>query len=293
MRIALCSALAMLAALGAVAQEELTRQLWNSEFIGKRPAGTGAPAKPPSYRRTTPVSPQTASPPPAGEGTILGLTLWRVRPPRPADAAGTRLLVLEPTGGGAGEQVPERLSADTVLAEGDRVRLSVEAATSGYLYIIDREKYADGSLSDPYVIYPNRLTRIDGNRVSPGRLIEIPDREDHPNVFTIRSSRPQQSAEVLSLLITTQPLAEVKIGSQPFRLDTSVYKEWEKQWAAKAERFELEGGAGQAWTPQEKQAGAGQDGALTQSDPTPQSLYRVSAPPGSPVILEIPLQFKK
>jgi len=292
MRIALFSALTLLASFGAMAQEELTRQLWNSEFIGKRPEGTGAPAKPPTYRRATPVPQQTAAPPPAGEATILGLTLWRVRPAKPSDS-GTRLLVLEPTGNGAGEEVPERLNADTVLAEGDRVRLSVEAATSGYLYIIDREKYADGSLSDPYVIYPNRLTRIDGNRVSPGRLIEIPDREDHPNVFTIRSSRPQQAAEVLSLLITTQPMAEVKIGNQPFRLDTAVYQEWEKQWAAKAERFELEGGAGKAWTPQEKQAGAGQDAALTQSDRTPQSLYRVSARPGSPVILEIPLQFKK
>jgi hypothetical protein len=203
------------------------------------------------------------------------------------------LLVLEPTGEGAGEQVPERLSADTVLAEGDRVRLSVEAATSGFLYIIDRERYADGSLSDPYVIYPNRLTRIDGNRVSPGRLIEIPNRDDHPNCFTIRSSRPEQAAEVLTVLITPQALAEVQIGNQPFRLDSAAYQGWEKQWAAKAERFELEGGAGQVWTPKEKQAGAGTDATLTQSDPTPQSLYRVSAPPGSPLILEIPLRFRK
>ena len=283
--------LALIAAVAAAAQEESTRQLWNTEFMGKRPPGAAAPAKPSTYHRTSPATSQPAASPAAGDGTMLGLTLWRVRPPKPSDAVGTRLLVLEPAGDG--EQVPERMGADTVLSEGDKVRLSVEAATSGYLYIIDREQYADGSLSDPYVIYPNRLTRIGGNQVSPGRLIEIPDRQDRPNCFTLRPSRPEQSAELLSVLITPQPLAEVKVGNQPFRLDPKMYQSWSQQWSAKVEQFELNGGAGQTWTASEQQAGASQNATLTQSDAAPQNLYRLNSKPGNAVMLEIPLRFKK
>jgi hypothetical protein len=32
------------------------------------------------------------------------------------------------------------------LAEGDRLRMSIEAARSGYLYVVDQEQYADGSI---------------------------------------------------------------------------------------------------------------------------------------------------
>ena len=279
-------------AMIVAAEEESTRQLWNTEFIGKRPPGTGSPAKP-NYRPSTPASAPGQAAPAVGEATVLGLTLWRVRPPKPSDAAGTRLLVLESSSDNASEQVPERMGTDKELAEGDRVRLSIEAATRGYLYIIDREQYSDGTMSDPYVIYPNRLTRIDGNMVSPGHLIEIPGREDRPNCFTIRASRPGQTAEVLSVLITPKPLTEVKVGNQPMRLDPELYKGWEKQWAAKAERFELDGGAGQVWTPQEQQAGAANGATLTQADAPPENLYRINSKPGSPVILEVPLRFKK
>jgi len=95
------------------------------------------------------------------------------------------------------------------------------------------------------------------------------------------------------VLITPKPLTEVKVGNQPMRLDPELYKGWEKQWAAKAERFELDGGAGQVWTPQEQQAGAANGATLTQADAPPENLYRINSKPGSPVILEVPLRFKK
>jgi len=44
---------------------------------------------------------------------------------------------------------PERISPDTKLAQGDKLRISVEGARKGYLYVIDREQYADGSLGEP------------------------------------------------------------------------------------------------------------------------------------------------
>jgi hypothetical protein len=54
----------------------------------------------------------------------------------------------------------------------------------------------------------------------------------------------------------------------------------------------MEGGAGQAWTTTEKAAAA--DAAtrvLDQEDPSPQTIYRVTAKPGAPVMIMVPLRY--
>jgi hypothetical protein len=272
----------------AIAQEETTRQLWNTEFLKKRPA-SNSPAQSAAQPNYKPIAQPVKTPAtPAGSGTMLGVTLWRMRDPKPSDAAGTRLLVLE-SNSEKREQTPERVDSGTPLTKGDHVRLTVEVPATGYLYVIDRERYADGTLSDAYLIYPNEQTRQGDNVVAPGRLVEIPDRRDEPNAFTIRPSRADQNAEVLSLLVSPEPLPNMKAGTKPMKLDAALYAGWEKKWGVKAERFELEGGAGQTITAKENQPGAN----VTQDDPLPQTLYRVNAKPGNAVLLEIPLQMKK
>jgi hypothetical protein len=46
------------------------------------------------------------------------------------------------------EWTPQRIEADTPLKVGERVRLSIESPRTGYLYVIDREQYADGSYGE-------------------------------------------------------------------------------------------------------------------------------------------------
>ncbi|MEJ7710934.1 MAG: hypothetical protein WKF84_13985 [Pyrinomonadaceae bacterium] len=74
--------------------------------------------------------------------SVIGVTLWRLRSPRPTDA-GERIIVQE--GPEATEWLPERVSFGGRLSEGDRIRVSIEAARTGYLYVVDQEVYADGS----------------------------------------------------------------------------------------------------------------------------------------------------
>jgi hypothetical protein len=200
-------------------------------------------------------------------------------------------LVIEKTGEKR-DFVPERVEANTALSEGDHVRLSVEVPGNGYLYVIDREQYNDGTTGAPYLIYPNQLTRSGDNAVAPGRQIEIPDRRDEPNCFTIRASRKGQSAELLSLVVTPQPLPGLTIGDEPLLVD-KLYAEWEKKWAVHAERFEQDGGAGRPWTEKEKQAGGAAGTTLTQDDELPQTLYRVNAKMGTPMVLQIALRIKQ
>jgi len=280
--------------LAAVAQtsEEGIRQLWNSTFLDKRPPAKkpAAVAKKPAVYK--PVAKTAAARPASPNDTLLGLTLWLLRKPRPADDPNSRLLILEDDSTTPAELVPERLEADSPVQEGDRVRLTVEVPRTGYLYVLDREQYADGTVSAAYLIYPNHRTRPGDNAVAGGRVVEIPDQRDKPNHFRVRRSRADQTAELLSLLVTSEPLDNIKIGATPLKISEEQFAEWEKKYGVQAERFELSGGAGSTYTSSEKQAGSS-DTALTQDDPFPQTLYRVSAEPGKPLLLNLPVQIKR
>ena len=178
------------------------------------------------------------------------------------------------------------------LSEGDRVRLTVEVPRTGYLYVIDREQYADGTSSAPYLIYPNYKTRPGDNAVAAGRVIEIPDQRDSPNHFTIRRGKTNQTAEVLTMLITNEPLDNLTITKEPLKLAEAQFEEWESKYGVQAERLELAGGQGATYTGVEKKAGAGSDTRLTQDDPMPQTLYRISAAKGQPILLTVPVRIR-
>jgi hypothetical protein len=284
-----------LAAQGA--EEEGIRQLWNTQFLQKRPEGTAKKAAPKniSYK---PVASAAVAPKPVAQAgiidTLLGVTLWRLRPPRPADDPNSRLLILEDQNAGSqAELVPERVDVETPLLRGDRVRLTVEVPRTGYLYVIDREQYVDGTTSAPYLIYPNFRTRTGDNAVAAGRVIEIPDQRDTPNHFTIRPSRPDQVSEVLTMLITPEPLTGIDTRQRTVKLAEEQFKDWEKKYGVQAERFELSGGAGGAYSGAEKKAGAGGQARLTQDDPMPQTLYRVPASEGKAILLHVPVKIRK
>ena len=83
--------LAVLAAVAGLAQEENTRQIWN-----RPPAATETKkaSKPPAVTYKPLGPPKAASHAAPGNETKVGVTLWRIRPPKPADPKGSRLLVL-------------------------------------------------------------------------------------------------------------------------------------------------------------------------------------------------------
>lgn len=274
------------AGTGRAAPPQQTRQLWDTEFISasqpdKKPDKTTHEAKPqkPRYKA------QTETPQPLKQtDSFVGITIWRLRPARPGDDATLSV---------DGKQLtPERVESETPLREGDRVRLTIEAPREGYLYVIDREQYSDGSMSDPYLIFPVRRIRGGDNSVKAGRLIEIPDQSDNPPYFTLRRSKPGQIAEVIAVIVSPQPLPGVKTGPEASRgalkLPEQQVAEWESKWNGKAERFELEAGAGKPWTRAEQQAGLGTR-LLVQEEPMPQTLYRVPAEAGEAIFVKVPL----
>ena len=243
--------------------DEATRKLWDTAYIapagGKSTARRRASRK---YRIATPNVPIDNVVP----ESVVGVTIWRLRPADRADS-GERIIVHDDN---AKEYVPERISQTTKLNAGDRVRISVEAARNGYLYVIDRELYADGTLGEPYLIFPTTRTLNGDNQVSVGKLAEIPAQEDSPPFFTIRKSRPDQVAEMVSVLVTPTPLEGVQITDKAQKLTEAQVAKWEKSWSDSVGRLEMET-VGQTWTREEKDAAGTR--ALTASAPPPQMLF--------------------
>lgn len=288
----------------AQGEEPNSRQIVLDRFNKARPAeelsagvGGGRVAanvtiKAPIYRRTgslkLAVGSRKSKPAPSEE---IGVTVWRLRPSQSMDT-GARVNVLD--GLRQTEMTPERIEADTPLNIGDRVRLTIESPRPGFLYIIDREQYADGSFGEPMLIFPTKNTRGGDNRVAPGRLIDIPAQEDQYSYFTAQPTgdRRDQIAEVLTIILLTQPLP-LEIGAQPLKMTPTQVAGWEKIWGGTAERLELVDGAGRQWTKEEKMAGAANGRQLTQGGPPPQTVYRVARKTGGPLLVTVPLHYAR
>ena len=265
--------------------DEATRKLWDTAFIipaaNKQTASRRRSGG--RYRVATPNVPVDNVAP----DTVVGVTIWRLRPANRSDS-GERLIVHDDNF--TKEWLPERISATTKLVQGDRLRISVEAVRPGYLYVIDREQYADGSLGAPYLIFPTTRTAGGDNEVATGRLIEIPAQDDAPPFFTMRKSRPDHVAEVVSVLVTPTPLEGVQITDKALKLTDTQVANWEKMWGSSVGRLEMST-VGQTWTKEEKEA---RTRALTASAPAPQLLfYRPSAKPTEPLFVKLKLQYRR
>ena len=292
----LAIALSVLVSSAPVGAQEDSRRLWDSAFLSKREPSKSKPRpkKAPEYRVATPAptTAGTATAPAdiAAPGEFVGVTVWRLRRSKASDSGDSRLLVQE-TENQRTESVewtPQRVEAETPFSAGERVRLSIESPRAGYLYVVDRELYADGTSSDPYLIFPTQRMRDGDNSVRAGKVIELPDK----SAFKLTPMRADYQGERLTILVTTEPLPHVTVPPDAERLDPALVTQWETQWAAAAERLELVGGAGQPYTGTERDAAA-QGRLLTQADELPQTLYRVLSAPGSPVVISVPLKIAK
>jgi hypothetical protein len=278
MRVIVSLTLLVLLVLSISAQrpEDMTRKLWDTAFSSSTTKKSTNRRR--AYRNATPNVPVNNVAP----ETVVGMTLWRLRSPRRTDV-GERLIVHDGT-----EWVPERISATTKLGQGDRLRISVEAVRAGFVYIIDREQYADGSLGEPYLIFPTTRTGGGDNEVAIGRLLDIPAQDDSPPFFVMKKTRTDHVAEVLSVIVTPSKLEGLNITDKALQLSDEQVASWEKAWGTSVGRMEM-AMAGQPWTKEEKDA---RTRALTASAPPPQLLfYRPSVKPTDPMFVKLRLAY--
>jgi hypothetical protein len=271
--------------------QDSPRKIVSDDFTKSRKEGaarnsTAGSKRRRSYRLVTNATASSRALP-AGNFTQLGITIWRLRSSRKGDPD-RRALIREKGKGTV--WTAERITSDGILREGDYVRLSVESPRRGYLYVIDRDLSADGTLGEPKLIFP--WSDAD-NKLTPGRLIDIPGEEDDPNYFAASLTRQNQAGELLTFIVTSTPLS-LALSDQPLAIAPMDLNKWETSWGGVTERYDMEGGSGELWTRSEQQAARkGRSRQLTRNDPAPQTIYRVYTTNKEGMLVNLVLKYEK
>ena len=279
--------------------DDLTK---NTVFVFKKPAyklkrtvprPRRAAVKPANGTKTTVSNNKPATDDKAVEvWSQIGVTIWRLnKETKPAaDGQTARLLIQE--GGATREYTPQRVEADTKFEMGDKVRLSFETPRTGYLYVIDREVYADGKLGEPYQIFPTRLSRGGDNHVQPGSIIDVPGQNDAASFFKLESKDPNWRGELLTVIVSPEPLSDMSLPDGPSRISAKLVEALEEKYLKDSPEYEQNGTAGKNYTKTEKEAGSEGKRQLTQTDPYPQTVYRVKMRPKEPMMINLNLTVK-
>ncbi|HEY0764802.1 MAG TPA: DUF4384 domain-containing protein [Pyrinomonadaceae bacterium] len=247
---------------GQTSSQEYPRAITADDFTKARPKSkpSGRRGKPKrrSYRFAS--APQTGSSDNTDQTRLqFGLTIWKLQPQN-RNRYG-------PSEYRQDQWLGKRVEADTEFRVGDLLRLSIESPRPGYLYIIDSDWYADGTLGETNLIFP-RLG--ENNILEPGKLIDIPAHDQPP----FRASpKANQAGESLIFIVTATPIP-LPVYQKTLPISESQLMIWKESWGAFTERLELNGGAGQARTLSEQRAAASMGARqLTREDPGPQTIF--------------------
>ncbi len=271
-------------------QDDDTRGIWDTGFLKKRKAS--ASQSPTRKKIRYKVQTRVEDKKPTLEDlqankTVVGITFWKWRRSETSDDKAVRILEREDDK--ETEWTPVRVESDTLFAPGDRVRLSFESPRTGYLYVINRETYSDGTSSEPHLIFPTMKDYGGDNYVQAGRVIDIPRTK-----FVLKSNSAKYSGEEVTFLFSPTKLTEVSVPDKMTKLPAAQVQKWEEMWrTAKVERYELDEGKGKAYTKAEKEAGESATRLLTQEDELPQTLIVLDAKPDSPILFTLQMKLRK
>ncbi len=203
----------------------------------------------------------------------LGVTFWRLRPPgADEDDAPTFPVKINNK---TENWTAERVSSTTQFKRGDRVRFTIESSRTGFLYIINREFYADGSTGEASLIFPTLRTRGGDNQVKAGSLVEIPASTDSVPYFTITPGRADYTGEEVLVIISSAKIPGIETEKRAQKITPEKIQKWMADWSADIEVYDAADGEGIAMTATEAEASTVSTRSLTQEEPLPQTIYRV------------------
>jgi hypothetical protein len=263
------------------------RSIVSDDFTNKRPKSskrTNSPKRPRMYRlASTPLTNPTSK---SGFGELqIGVTVWKLE--RAGAVPSSIGQSLKEDSRAKYEWVARRVEADTQFRDGDLLRLSIESPRIGYLYVVDRDWFTDGSSGETNLIFP---ARGEDNRLAPGKLIEIPAENQPP--FKTRP-KSGQAGELLTIIITSAPLS-LPLSNDPLPISSQQLARCEARWSSLSERFEMNGGAGEARTAEEQQAVSSRGTRqLTRDDPAPQTIYSLNPRSGGGLLFNLMLSYVK
>lgn len=260
-----------------------------SRVAGPRQA-VGVAAKPASSPAYKPTPTQAKTDTPVLKAEELGVTFWRLRPVKDTDGDVPTFPVR--IGDGTQKWAAERVKSSTRFKPGDRVRLTIEASRTGYLYIANREVYADGTTGDAEIIFPTLRTRSGDNHVSAGTLVEIPASTDSVPYFTIQPRRADYVGEELVVVITPNPMTDIEKMLRPEPISRDRLQKW-YDWQMGADVYDADDGEGIAYTQTEADAAENASRSLTREEPLPQTIYRLKIPKDMPLFVIVRMEAMK
>jgi TIR domain len=225
---------------------------------------------------------------------IVGITLWKMRQATTSDSATVRFrgLIHPEDPDDNAEWIAERVSLESPIPAGQNVRLSIESARPGYLYVIDRDVYADGSSSLPSLVFPTFRLHGGDNRVQPGVTIEIPDAQDRPPALQLKKTRADQVSVLLTIIVAPQAIREIRTGRGRQQLTREQVAEWEKNWGTKTVHVENSASVGKAYTASEQASAQSDSHPLGPDDPLPMTLIKSTAGSGEPMLVSVSIKLQ-
>jgi hypothetical protein len=280
-------------------QDEETRDItidWKSKrtehHTGAASSHSGAhSSKPPSYVIKTKI-PKAQDRTDSPGNSEVGISIWRLRHSNSSDEVRD---LIQPSQQGPKEAwTAERVDSTGTLSDGQMVRLTIESLRTGYLYVIDRARYLDGTYGDPYLIFPTARINNGDNRVRAGRLIQIPDPHDKPSYLELHRGASKQGAkedaEELMILVTPDRLDAIENQSDRVRLSSQMVDLLKQRYGAPVERSQMKGAGGAAITKAEDMAAKDPMKLLAADDPYPETIYRVAVGPSDPMLISVQLR---
>jgi hypothetical protein len=216
------------------------------------------------------------------------------------------------------EMVLERMSDNSAVSDKDQIQMTIEYLAYldasrdkqsnhiGYLYVINREQYPDGTYSKPKLIFPTLNTYGGDNRVMPGKTVIMPDPE-RPWTISRSDSGKVQAFETYTLVVSPEPLKELsgqelQLEANQIMLDEKLFSSWVRLWGGNESRGDLESGAGQLITQREVKSSGSLNRKrstnddvddLNLDDPPPQIIFRKVVNPGGKMLVTVRLPYKE
>lgn len=312
-------------AVASAAQDGPTsRSVTSNDFAAQRPQRPRAQGRPqvrvtPRTYKLTRTEKNVArwkkpkkpvQPPPANSPikvTEIGVTMWKVRPPKSREV-GKQIPCKDETGT-IRMCIAERVPTDTPFKMGDKVRFAVESSDAGYLYIIDRETFADGTFGDPILLFPE--SEQDDNQIGPGMLFDLPDqREEDPPPYFLFEKRSKGNSvltgDMLTVIVSPKPLVfETDKMTGKIKDDDALVA---MESVAEVEIFNRTDKADRIFSNAEAEASCGpktrslareKSGSrpctrqLFREESAPQALYRVKGQAGQPAVAFVRLSLQQ
>jgi hypothetical protein len=290
----------------AILGQDGTKSIKSEEYLGKRPETSTAETRGQSSPVRNQQRPAARShvytvdknfpvgPPPRDQEYVrIGVTIWRFSPtqcaiPNCPLPAGDKGLVDTAAEGRVDDSAP--------LSTGERVRLGLESLShDGFVYVIDREQYADGTFGEPYLIFPTKNIHNGSNYARPGLQIQLP-RAD--GCFCVKSRSQQRILAADNLIVIVSPqqlLSPDEIGAKEIPLPAKLAAYVSRADRERVHRGTLKDGAGLARSASEQAAGTkglfDTEPVLTQNDLPPQNVYQSSVARGAAAVFSLYLRY--